>query len=257
MTLRFIESSSEYSKQFLPFVDSLLELIFSSIYQSNKNHILVDIGANKGQVTEIMLKHIDQSASSVIAIDAHPNWMEIFHLKKSNLITVNKACYSSQKEKVFVDTDECSGHGFFGLPPMLKNSFLLKRKTQRYILSCDTLDNIIDHNDKTVSFIKVDAESSDFAILLGAEKTIAQHRPFILFEFCGTIMEKAHRHTKKDFFNFFNLHQYSLFSVIQGHNTEYIFSNWNKNIQDLRDILAIPNEHLDNIIRKNYEQTTI
>jgi hypothetical protein len=245
MTVEFIKDVSEYDAAFPEFIDKFLKLLYLEIYNTNENHILVDVGANKGIVSEIFLKYINGASGKIISIDAHPNWHESFMFNDhANIVTYNIGCYSYPTEKSFIDTEVCSGQGFIGIPPKLKE-FLAKNPKQvhKYKISCDTLDNILKvYKDKTVAFMKIDAESCDFEILLGSENTIRKNRPFILFEFSGQIFENAHGHTRDDFFNFFDLNNYSLYSIINGRSRDFIVDNWDKYTPELQDILAIPNE---------------
>ena len=245
MSIEFVGDISEYDASFPKFIDNFLKLIYSEIYTSNENHILIDVGANVGVVSEIFLRYIDGKSGKIISIDAHPNWHEVFMFNNhTNIITYNIGCYSSTMEKSFIDTEICSGQGFIGIPPKLKE--FLERdisSVQKYKIQCDTLDNILKpYTDKKIPFIKIDAESCDFEVILGGSGTIKKNRPFILFEFSGQIFEKAHGHTRDDFFNFFDLNNYSLYSIINGKTKDFIINNWDKYTPELHDILAIPSE---------------
>lgn len=245
MSIRFINDISEYLETFPSFVENLLKLLYTEIYSSNQNHILVDVGANKGVITEILLKYIDCSSGKVISIDAHPKWHELFMFNNHpDVVTYNIGCYSKSIEKSFIDTELCSGHGFIGISPKMKELLELDAKLVRKSrIYCDTLDNILQpYTDKKLSFLKIDAESCDFEIMIGAENTITKDRPFILFEFSGQIFEKAHGHDRYDFFNFFDRHNYSLYSIINGHPKNFILNNWDKYTPELHDILTVPNE---------------
>lgn len=248
--LKFIDDISLYDTIFLKFVDNLIGLLYSEIYKDNNNYIMVDVGANKGIVSDIMLKHTSNNGK-VIAIDAHPNWREIFLFNSHpNVISYNVGCYSSETKKIFIDTENCSGLGFIGLSPKYKEFLQRDTKSIKKVkIQCNTLDNILSHHikEKKISFIKIDAESADFEVILGAANTIKQNRPFILFEFSGQILEKAHSHDRNDFFNFFKLNNYSLHSIIGGHSVKFIENHWDTYTPELHDILAIPTE-FDHIV---------
>lgn len=245
MSIKFINDISVYPEEFLPFIDNLLKIIYTEIYDSNQYHILVDIGAHKGTVTDILLKYIDSDSGKVLSIDAHPNWHDLFMFNDHpDVVTYNIGCYSTPTEKSFTDLDECSGLGFIGISPKPRD-FLNFNATlvQKNKVQCDTLDNIMQsYTDKKLSFLKIDAESCDFEIMIGAENTIKKDRPLILFEFSGQIFEKIHKHDRYDFFNFFDTCNYSLYSIVDGHPTDFIFNNWDNYTPELHDILAVPNE---------------
>lgn len=249
--LKFIDDISLYDTDFLRFVDDLIGLLYSKIYKDNNPYIMVDVGANKGIVSDVMLKHTSNDGK-VIAIDAHPNWKDIYLFNNHpTIVTYNIGCYSTKTEKIFIDTEKCSGMGFIGISPKFKE-FMQQDKNlvKKDKIQCDTLDNLLKPHtvdDAKVSFIKIDAESADFEVILGAANTIKQNRPIILFEFSGQILERAHSHDRDDFFNFFKLNNYSLHSIIGGHSVKFIANHWDTYTPELHDILAIPTE-FDHIV---------
>jgi FkbM family methyltransferase len=245
MSIKFISNISNYEESFSKFVDNFLKLLYSEIYKTNENHILIDVGANEGIVTEIFLKYINNESGKIISIDAHPNWQKIFMFNNNtNIAAYNVGCYSSIIEKSFIDTEICSGMGFIGMPPKLKKFLDLdSTSVKKYKMQCDTLDNILKpYINKKIAFIKIDAESCDFEVILGGKDSIKKNRPCILFEFSGQIFENAHGHDRYDFFSFFDLNNYSLYSIINGKTKDFIFDNWDNYTPELHDILAIPNE---------------
>jgi FkbM family methyltransferase len=239
--IKFIEKIDNYESRFRGFVHDLLQFMYSEVYTSNQDHVMVDVGANSGAITAIMLEHVNFESGQIVAIDAHPNWLNNFALASHSLVqTHNVGCYSRACTKKFVDQAEMTGMGFIGLSPT-KDSLQVSQLTVTSV-ECVTLDSMIPA-DQTVSFIKIDAESSDFEVLLGSERILTNNRPFVVFEFSGQIFEKAHGHTREDFFNFFERHQYQLYSVVQGRPQDFIRTHWDSFAPELRDILAIPGEY--------------
>jgi FkbM family methyltransferase len=245
MSIKFINDISEYLNTFPTFVDDLLNLLYSEIYSNKEDHILVDVGANEGMIVEVLLKHVNSSTGKIIAIDAHPRWHDLFMFNDHpDIAAYNIGCYSIATEKAFIDTDECSGDGFIGIPPRTKEFLKFGANLfRKHKIKCDTLDNILKpYADKKLTFLKIDAESCDFEVMLGAQTTIKKDRPFILFEFSGQIFEMAHSHSRIDFFEFFDVNNYSLYSIINGKPKDFIVDNWDKFTPELHDILAVPNE---------------
>lgn len=237
----FISDVDNYESHFVNFIDGLLVFMYSEIHKTNQHHDMIDIGACKGKITKILLNHIDPESGKVIAIDAHPNWLNTFEYVNDPLVeNYNVGCYSSPAIKKFVAEDRLTGRGFIGAPPD-KNALNLK-KLKTFQVECNKLDNLIDSNRK-ISFIKIDAESSDFEIILGAKNIIENHRPFIVFEFSGQIMEKSHLHTREDFFDFFKSIKYNLYSVGLGRSEEYLSNLWDVYTAGFKDILAVPGEY--------------
>ena len=240
-TIAFIDNIDDYLLEFERFVDDLLTVIYKEIYHTNYDHIMLDVGANKGLVTAIMLKHLDTESGKVIAFDAHPCWLDKFAFREHPKVEKNNlACYSCVGKKKFIDEDTMTGLGYIGLSPVKHR--LNVKNLKSFIVNCDTLDNLV-KTDKKISFIKIDTESSDFEVILGAEKIIKDHRPFILFEFSGQIFERAHNHTRNDFLNFFTANHYNLYSIGLGKTIDYIVKFWDIENFNFCDILAIPTEH--------------
>jgi FkbM family methyltransferase len=237
-----------YTSNFEIFVDNLLQLMYQQVYDTNQNHVMIDVGANVGSITAILLRHIDLATGRIIAIDAHPQWLDQFafcnhpQVEKHNI-----GCYSSACEKKFVAEDQLTGTGYIGLPA--DKTYLNVSQLKSQLIQCETLDNLITTNDK-ISFIKIDAESADFEILLGSKNILIKNRPFVVFEFTGQILERAHGRSRKDFFEFFQTHQYNLYSVGQGKTQDYLAQVWDTFSFECQDILAVPAEY-DHLVENN------
>jgi FkbM family methyltransferase len=241
MPIKFISDIDNYKLHFLSFVDDFVSWLYSEVYTTNKNHAMIDVGASIGKVTEILLNHCNKHTGLVIAIDAHPNWTKKFyHVNNQSVQMHNIGLYSKKCIKKFIDEEEFIGLGFIGTSP--DKSKLNISKLKSFSLECNTLDNIV-VTDKKISFIKIDAESSDFEIILGSTQIIKKHRPFIVFEFSGQIFEKAHASSRSDFFDFFKDINYNLYSVGLGKTEEQISKDWDKYTPEFGDILAVPAEY--------------
>lgn len=230
-----------YTSKFEIFIDDLLQVMYQQVYDTNQNHVMIDVGANKGSITAILLRHIDLATGQIIAIDAHPRWLEQFAFSDHPQVEKhNLGCYSYACEKKFIAENELTGSGYFGLPP--DKTYLNIGKLTSCLIKCETLDNTVTTNNK-ISFIKIDAESSDFEVLLGSKNILIKNRPFIVFEFSGQILERAHGHSRTDFFDFFKTHQYNLYSVGQGKSQDYLAQSWDTFSYECQDILAVPAEY--------------
>jgi FkbM family methyltransferase len=237
-----------YTSKFEIFVDNLLQVLYQHVYDTNQNHVMIDVGANIGTITKILLRHIDQASGKVIAIDAHPRWLEQFEFfNHPQVETHNLGCYSYTCEKKFIAENELTGVGYFGLCP--DKTHLNVDKLTSSLIRCETLDNLV-ATDNKISFIKIDAESSDFEVLLGGKNILMKNRPFVVFEFSGQILERAHGHSRTDFFDFFKTHQYNLYSVGQGKTQDYLAQSWDTFTSECQDILAVPAEY-DHLVENN------
>lgn len=243
--IEFIKDIPNYENFFLDFIDQLLEKIYTEVYITNNHHVMIDVGANVGSVTTLMLKHIVPDSGKVIAIDAHPDWLNNYIYSSDNRVQkYNNACYSKPQFKKFIHDENLTGIGFIGLSPFIKGIQDIK-KLKTSVMQCYTLDELIDIEDnQMITFIKTDVESADFEVILGGANIIKKHRPFIVFEFTGQYMEKAHKRTREEFFSFFKTNDYSLYSVGLGHTVDMIEKSWDIFMPEFKDLLAIPNEFL-------------
>jgi len=240
--IKFLDTLYNDQKIFINFIDTLLSTIYTEIYTSSTNHVFIDIGANVGEVTDVMLKYVDNNGC-IVAIDVHPNWLIDFKLKSNDLVkTYNIGCYSNKSTLKFICENKLNGFGFIKLSP--KKQDIDFSKVNMSEVECDTLDNILQlYNNQQVTFIKIDTETCDFEVILGASNIIKQHRPFIVFEFSGTYMEIGHPHDRDDFFKFFEENNYILRSVCFGKTEKDMLIHWDNFSPELSDIIAIPIEY--------------
>lgn len=248
---RLIEPT--YTSEFEIFVDNLLQVLYQQVHATNQDHVMIDVGANTGTITAILLRHINPVSGKIVAIDAHPRWLEQFEFFDHPLVeTHNVGCYSHACKKKFVAEEQLTGSGYIGLCP--DKTYLDVSKLQSSVIQCDTLDNLV-CSDNKISFIKIDAESCDFEILLGSKCILTKHRPFVVFEFSGQILERAHGRNRQDFFDFFDAQQYSLYSIGLGKTQEYLADTWDTYTVLSQDILAVPAEY-DYLVANNTMETT-
>jgi FkbM family methyltransferase len=238
-----------YTLEFEIFIDNLLQVIYQQVHDTNQNHVMIDVGSNIGTITKILLRHIDLASGRIIAIDAHPRWLDQFaFVDHPRVEKHNIGCYSYACEKKFVAEDQLTGSGYFGL--CADKTYLRIDRLKSVAVACKTLDSLVAADDK-ISFIKIDAESSDFEILLGSKNILIKDRPFVVFEFTGQILERAHGHSRQDFFDFFKTHRYNLYSVGQGRNQDYLAQTWDTFNRETQDILAVPEEYAHLVAHSN------
>ena len=147
--------------------------------------IAIDVGANIGIHTLVMSNKIGRNGK-VLAVEPQP---EILERLKSNIslnniknIQVLPIALSSKPGKVILYTHSDKYNN------KAQSSFYKNHAennlTRKIRVSVKTIDQIInDEKLKKVDFIKIDTEGNDFNVLKGAEKTICNHKPFIVFEY--------------------------------------------------------------------------
>lgn len=142
----------------------------------NDNPIIFDVGSNKGGFTDIMLEEFKDKCSLHLF---EPNskllsFTEIKYEYKKNIVYNETALYNTCKEKTFFyfenENNELSSledgcEEWKGLP------------TKQKQVITDTVDNYCEKNDiKFIDLLKIDAEGSDYKILLGATKMLSENK---------------------------------------------------------------------------------
>ena len=182
----------------------------------DKNNLFIDIGANQGVITKIVLDNTQYL--NVICYEPHQE-----HYKKlSQNFNNEKRCKTFQyavgsriEDKVLFDWKEY-GTGFASFYKDSIKQILLPTYGK---ISLDyedsvkviTLDSI--NYEKKIEFIKIDVEGNEFEVLKGAKDSIKNHEPkYILLEF-----NEANVHSRvfmKDLINL--LDGYSLYRIMPG-----------------------------------------
>lgn len=248
--MKFVSNYKNYQSEFTTFINDVITSIKLLNHDKENRTIFVDIGANIGEITKLMLDAINTDTNDlVVAVDAHPNWITSFPFKDhKNIVCYNTACYSDVITKKFICIEQLTGWGFIGLPAKDSTVEFIKHNKKNVtvrMVECNTLDNMLGNIDSNIGFIKIDAETADFPILKGSKQIITNHRPVIVFEFNGVIGSRAHNYSIDEFFDFFNKNGYHLKTVIKGHNEEYIKQHFNVYDEDLHDLIAIPSEYIN------------
>ncbi len=146
-----------------------------------ENQSILDIGANYGQMTVVLSKHVAKLGNGVVySFEAEPFVGEILshniQLNECNNVKkVLKAVYHKNAEKLFFpnpDFKKFSAFGSYGIDPAAKNG-----RTVETI----TIDSL--NIQEPICFIKVDIQGCDLFALQGAVETIKRYKPVIIFEF--------------------------------------------------------------------------
>lgn len=187
-------------------------------YQSLKSpqyHTAIDVGSYNGLHSRVYSKLFER----VISFDPS-DYKDINILRSTNQEFHKKALYSERK---LIDFISFQIGGFDTLDEKesrrkIREGYKFNtKKIQTY-----TLDEF---NISNVNFIKIDAEGSDGHIIIGAKKTILEHRPVIQVENLG---ERTDAH------DFLMINDYTLF------DGSYLFDIYNP----FRDNLYVPKEKI-------------
>jgi FkbM family methyltransferase len=155
------------------------------------NMVFLDIGAHFGYysllgsllVGELGRVHAFEPTTSSF------NILKENTLGKSN-VKINKLCVSNENKKIdFYDYGvQCSAFNSLYDPRMQK-----PRKYKKHIINCVSIDDYILMENIAPNFIKIDAESSEYDIIIGMEKTIIIYKPIITLEVGDNDIKGIHK----------------------------------------------------------------
>lgn len=171
------------------------EVCFYMVDSLCEGGTFVDIGAHFGSFSLLASKLVGRKGT-VISIDPTPSTFRLLqdnlqnYASHQNFRLFNMALYDKAGTASFYD---------FGLRKSAYNSMLGSRdltiqNSDEYKIEIvtETLDNLIGkENVKAIDFIKIDAESSELAILNGAKETIKKFSPRIAVEIGDTGLNSA------------------------------------------------------------------
>ncbi len=152
------------------------------------NPIVIDIGCNVGEFSELVFKYNDSSI--IHAFDLHSSLLPILDKKFEK--------YNFHFSQIALSNYS----GSIGIESSAENdrkAFITDKKQFKSI-KVNKLDNIIKKfNFKSVAIIKIDTEGNDYKVLLGAEK-ILRVTDLVIFEVMFRILEYGN--TPQDAINF-------------------------------------------------------
>ena len=176
----------------------------------------IDIGANIGKYTELLLK---ETAAKIIAFEPLPdayldlkklelnnlNRLKVFNQaigEKNEFLELNYASSKSEKASFSDNLEKLSFYDFHN-----------NKKMKIKILTLDTFieENLDDFNQTEIDLIKIDTEGFELEVIKGATKTIKKMSPkYIQLEFNWHQLFK-----KQNMYSFYEfLKNYELFQIL-------------------------------------------
>jgi FkbM family methyltransferase len=168
----------------------------------NKNSLFLDIGASKGEYTDILIKEFPNSQIYVFEPQKSLfNFLKKKYSKNSNIKLFNIAI-SKQNNTGILNTrfnGDALGSLYF-------RKFLKKDLVKKEIVKCFRLDKVLDKN-QIIDFCKIDTEGNEMNVLNGIGKLIHNFK-IIQVEFGGTWIDS--RFFYRDLYEFFACKNFSL-----------------------------------------------
>lgn len=143
-----------------------------------------DIGAHFGYFT-LLSSALVGNLGRVHSFEPTPSTFNILRANVSNKdnVIINNNAVFSRRRSVFIHDYGIKYSAFNSIyDARLPEDVLAKLKVRKYEVESISIDDYVENNAIIPDFIKIDAESSEFEILLGMEKTINKFYPIITIE---------------------------------------------------------------------------
>ncbi len=151
--------------------DWAMRLILAAVLHADSN--VIDVGANDGAVLESIVRVAPNGRH--IAYEPIPELHESLSRRYPDVDVRCAALYDSAGQASFTHVLE---------RPAI-SGLRVRREVQGSLrelsVSTERLDDVLDA-DYVPALIKIDVEGAELGVMRGAERTLALHRPFVLFE---------------------------------------------------------------------------
>lgn len=175
-TASFIEWSIFFFGYYEPEVSQLVKRVVG------KGQVAFDVGANIGCHTLLLGKAVGESGR-VVAVEPCP---PVYEKLRAN-ICLNRmahvqACQCALSDvpgklALHIAAADVPNQGMSSLYPNQELS-------SEVLVDVQTLDDIMQRKEcNRLDFIKIDTEGNDGKVIVGGERSIREHRPYVLFEF--------------------------------------------------------------------------
>jgi len=189
------------------------EVVDLALQYIKKDSIVLDIGANYGQMSMLFSKQVGEQGN-IYSFEAQKIVFEILkkNIAANNCINIKPilgAVYDKDNlDLIFPEPDfkRFGAYGSYGIDPNAIDGNRVKSLT---------IDSI--QFSKPISFMKVDIQGSDLFALRGAVNTIKKHKMPILFEFEQQFQDEFHT-SFQDYVDFVNVVGYRFKTTILNIN---------------------------------------
>ena len=202
-------------------IDNLITYIFSNLsnekkiltnFFGNKKIVAIDVGANLGGYTDLLLKNINLKELHIF----EPSKKCTEYLKKKynkkNIFINNKALSNSNKITTFYENEILSQSSLHNK----KNKFNSNLKNiETYKVNCISLDKYYSTlKKKKIDLLKIDAEGEDLEILKGSKKLLKNKKiKLIKIELLNSIDQN--KSNINEIIIFLNKYKYFMESIVK------------------------------------------
>lgn len=196
-------------------------------------NIFIDIGAHIGYFSKLA-SHIVGEQGKVFSFEPTQSTFSILSTNikhNKNITAINKAVFSSNQQLKFNDY----GPRFSAMNSFTKGRFENEEGIEYKSIKVEAikLDDFVTQQNITPNFIKIDAESAEYDILLGMKKIMTDARPIITIEVGDFAIDNIK--TSKEIIAFVLDHGYEAFQF-----DEQLRPHELKDHYDYQNIILIP-----------------
>lgn len=199
--------------------------------------IFFDIGAHFGYFT-LLSSILVGNEGQIHSFEATPSTFDILKINVSNKhnIFLNNLAVFSERKIVLINDYGTKYSAFNSIyNSRLSQDIHQKSEIKKYEVESISIDDYVEQNGVIPNFIKIDAESSEYEILLGMEKTISKFHPMISVEVGD--MDVKGVPTSKDLINFLVNKSYQPYEFKDGKILQHTLK---KNQYPYDNILFLP-----------------
>lgn len=179
-----------------------------------EGELCFDVGAHKGELTEIFLK----IGAKVIAVDPQDDCIDYMRRKfrrEPNLVLVNKGLSNKEENLTLYICEDSSTISTFS-KKWKRGRFSSYQWNTNKLVQTTTLDNLIEKFGLPV-FCKIDVEGFEYTVLQGLSKPI----PCVSFEFTKEFLDDA-----KSCINYLHKLGYGIYNCSLGEHYSLLFKEW-------------------------------
>lgn len=184
--------------------DRLTQKIIQQTISEDSN--CIDVGCHKGEILDVILKKASQGKH--FAFEPIPSFYADLKEKYRDEATIFPYALSNEVgQTTFHYVKNAPAYsGINQREYKVKTPDIEKIEVQK-----KKLDDVIPE-DLAIDLIKIDVEGGEFDVLKGAERTLKQHRPLLIFEF-GNGASEFYDSSPADFFNFLYALDYKIYTL--------------------------------------------
>jgi len=184
-----------------------------------------DIGAHFGYFT-LLSSILVGNEGQVHSFEPTPISFNILkaNVSNKNNVLINNYAVLSDRKIVFMNDYGIEYSAFNSIyNGRLQQDILSKLKEKKYEVESISIDDYVESNNVVPDFVKIDAENSEYEVLLGMEETIGKFHPIISIE-VGDIGVKGIP-TSRDLINFLINKGYQPYEFKEGEILQHAVNN--------------------------------